>query len=127
MTKPAELFREPTNAERALISRLLEASFPGRDEIRTILQDAQVCSIDEQGSLKFESEVVGRVNGVKPVPVEAEANDTDGLAIHVLLHMVHGRPDELEIYKDDSSSIKRMPLPEEFDLIVLPPAPWEQG
>jgi hypothetical protein len=125
MSEPTELFREPTDAERALISRLLEPSFQGRDEIRTILQSAQVRSIDEQGSLKFKSEVVGKVNGVKPIPVEAEANDTDGLAIHVLLHMVHGRPDELEIYKDDSSAIQRLPPPEEFDLIVLPPAPWE--
>jgi hypothetical protein len=127
MTEPNELFRAQTDAERALISRLLEPSFPGRDEIRTILQNAQVRSIDEQGSMKFESEVVGRVNGVKPVPVEAEAKDTDGLVIHVLLHMVHGRPDELEIYKDDSSTIQRMPRAEEFDLIVLPPAPWEQA
>jgi hypothetical protein len=127
MTTPIELFRQPTDVERALILRLLEPAYPGRDEIRTMLQHVEVRSIDEQGSLKLRPEVPGRVSGVKTIPVEAEANDTDGVIIHVLLHMVHGRPDELEVYKDDSSPIRHMPPPAEFNLIVLPAAPWEQG
>ena len=68
MTTPIELFRQPTDVERALILRLLEPAYPGRDEIRTMLQHVEVRSIDEQGSLKLRPEVPGRVSGVKTIP-----------------------------------------------------------
>jgi len=119
------LFRSPSDDERALLSRLLEPTFPGRDDISRILAGVKVRTIDEQGSLQLHSDVPGMLTGIKAIPVEAEANDVDGYAIHVLLHVVHGRPDELEIYKDDSSAIQQMPSPSAFEVIVLPAAPWE--
>jgi hypothetical protein len=37
--------------------------------------------------------------------VESEARDTDGVIIHVLLHVVDGKASELEFFKEDSSRI----------------------
>ena len=117
------IFRRPSNQERALLNRLLEASFPGRDELALALGDVEVNTIDENGSLQLHSTAINQIPVVKRIPVEAEAADEDGITIHVLLHVIQGRPSELEIYKDDSSPVKRMPAPSKFELLVLPPVP----
>ena len=46
----------------------------------------------------------------------------DGRLIHALLHVVSGRPIELEIFKDDGSRVRQMPAPAAFELMQLPPA-----
>ena len=51
------------------------------------------------------------------IPVEGEAPDRDGMMIHYLLHVVDGRMNELEVYKDDSLRVLRHAEPE--DLKVL--------
>ena len=117
-----EQFREPTSLERALLQRLLEAEFPGREQLAPMVQDMLVRRIDETGSLELKSQINGTAAVVKRIPVEAEAKDGDGVTIHVLLHIVEGRPVELEIFKDDSSAVMRMPPSSVFELIVLPPA-----
>jgi hypothetical protein len=53
------------------------------------------------------------------IPVEAELKDADGVTIHVLLHVLDGLLNELEVYRDDSGPIQRQISPEELDLIVL--------
>jgi hypothetical protein len=116
-------FRKPTNEERALLERLLEAEFPGRDQLAPMVRNLLVRTIDEDGGLELRSEVSGEAPVVKRIPVEAEAKDDDGFRVHALLHVVGGRPVELEIYKDDGSTVKRMPPPSTFELIVLPPVP----
>jgi hypothetical protein len=118
-------FREPTKAERDLLQRLLEAEFPGRDELVTLVQDIRVRPVDEVGSLELRSQRSGTAQVVKRIPVEAEAVDADGFSIHALLHVVNGRPVELEIFKDDGSCVKQMPPPSAFELIVLPPMPQQ--
>jgi hypothetical protein len=80
-------------------------------------------TIDEDGGLEFRSDVGGEAPVVKRIPVEAEAKDDDGFRVHALLHVVGGRPTELEIYKDDGSRVKRIPPASAFELIVLPPVP----
>lgn len=116
-------FRKPTDAEQALLQRLLEAEFPGKNQLTPMIRNVLVRMIDEAGSLELQSQVSGTASVVKRIPVEAEAKDEDGLAIHVLLHIIDGRPVELEIFKDDASSVKHMPSPSAFELTVLPPAP----
>jgi hypothetical protein len=105
------------------LERLLEAEFPGRDELAPILRNSLVRTIDKDGGLELRSQVSGEAPVVKRIPVEAEAKDDDGFRVHALLHVVGGRPVELEIYKDDGSTVKRMPPVWTFELIVLPPAP----
>lgn len=117
-------FRKPTRYEAAILQRLLEADFPGKSDLSAMINDLVVKPLDQEGSLELQSQVQGHFALVtKRVPVEAEAEDEDGFKIHVLLHVVNGRPTELEIYKDDGSPIRQMPPASQFDLIVLPPAP----
>ena len=116
-------FREPTVMERSLLERLLEADFPGKNELAVLLRAVLVKSIDEDGGLELKSQIEGKAPVVKRVPVEAEGKDDDGTIIHMLLHVVEGRPVELEFFKDDARSVRRLPAPSAFELIVLPPIP----
>lgn len=116
-------FRKPTREERSLLERLLEPAFPGRDELAPMIRNILVRTIDHDGSLELRSEVSGQASVVKRIPVEAEATEASGLRIHALLHVVGGRPVELEIYKDDGSTVERLPSAAAFKLIVLPAAP----
>jgi hypothetical protein len=60
-----------------------------------------------------------RAEVVRRIPVEAEFDDQDGVGVHVLLHVLDGYLNELEIYREDSSPLQREPDPEDFRLIVL--------
>jgi hypothetical protein len=105
--------------ERALLDRLLVAEFPGRDELAVLLQSVLVRTIDDDGGLELRSRVEGKASVVQRVPVEAEGKGEDGVTIHMLLHVVDGRPVELEFFKEDSSMVKRLPSPSAFEPIVL--------
>src|SRR5713226_4799769 len=107
---PQAQFRKPTKEEQTLLQRLLEAEFPGKEQLAPMVQDMLVRPIDEAGSLELRTQANTRATVIKRIPVEAEAKDKDGVTIHVLLHVVDGRPIELEIFKDDSSRIKYMPV-----------------
>ena len=117
--------RTPTDAERQFLDRLLEIDFPGRNDLLDIMADLQVRTLDENGSLGLVCSSPLEARVVKTVPVEAEVTDEDGYTIHILLHMLKGRPYELEIYKDDGSDVKKAPHPSSLELIVLPPEPRE--
>jgi hypothetical protein len=53
------------------------------------------------------------------IPIEAEGKDIDGVKIHILLHVVDGFMDELEIFREDPEPIRELPPPETFELINL--------
>ena len=116
-------FRKPTGEERSLLERLLEAEFPGKDELAPMVRNPLVRTIDKNGGLELRSQIEGKSPVVKRVPVEAEAKDEDGVLIHILLHVVDGKPVELEIFREDGATIRRMPYPSALELIVLPPMP----
>src|SRR5690348_3882025 len=92
-----EGFREPTDGERKLLMRLLQADFPGRTELASLVESSLVKIIDEDGGLELRAQREGKALVTKRVPVEAEASDSDGVTIHMLLHVVDGKPTELEI------------------------------
>jgi len=119
---PETEFRKPTDAERALLDRLLEVQFPGRNELAPMIGDILVRKLYDDGGLELKTQTDGKAPVVKRIPVEAEAKDDDGFTIHALLHVVDGRPIELEIYKD-GGSVEKMPPASAFELIVLPPMP----
>lgn len=112
-------YRSPTDWERRLILRILEPAFPGRDVLRRQLDHVLVQSIDENGSLDLKCEVATVAPVKKRIPAEGEGTDRDGTAIHYLLHVVSGRMKELEVYKDDSSSVLEHPSPDEVSVMVL--------
>jgi hypothetical protein len=119
MTENEHTFRNFTAHEQRIIDRLLEKAFPGRDEICEQMKSCLVRTIDEDKSLEFlvRSNVKAKVK--KRVPVEAEVQDTDGISIHILLHVVDGKLNELEIYKEDGSPILERPDPSKLKVVCL--------
>jgi hypothetical protein len=115
----AKKFRKLTPDEGALIKRLLDADFPGRKELRAQIEAASVREVDEDGSLEFRVRTAQKAPVARRVPVEAEARDADGGNVHVLLHVVDGRVDELEFYKEDGSRVLKRPALEELRILVL--------
>jgi hypothetical protein len=53
------------------------------------------------------------------IPVEAELDDHDGVTVHVLLHVLDGRVNELEVYRDDSGPVLEPLAAEKFRLVAL--------
>ena len=51
-------------------------------------------------------------------PVEAEVVDSDGVLIHVLLHVLEGFLDELEIYREDSEHLVKAIRADDLEVIV---------
>jgi hypothetical protein len=75
--------------------------------------------IDEDGSLALQCSS-GRPAPVEcRVPTEGECADADGTAIHVLLHVVNGKINELEVFKDDLSRVQNPPGAR--DLVLFTP------
>jgi hypothetical protein len=106
----AEPFREMQLKERALIRKLLEPLFPGRDELSEQLQTAKVRTIDEDGSLEFSISSSTKARHVKHVvPTEGEYEDPDGITVHVLLHLAGEKAKELELFREDGSRVQTWP------------------
>ena len=106
--------------ERAVLDKLLSESFPGRDALAEQARDVRVRSIDADGSLALMPDPgVCPADVVRRIPVEAEAEDLDGVAIHVLLHVVDGYMKELEVYREDSSRVVRPITPDALSTVVL--------
>ena len=58
--------------------------------LREQLSKARVRQIDPDGSLKISVTESPRAGVLRRVPVEAQPDDNDRVAIHVLLHVVDG-------------------------------------
>jgi hypothetical protein len=119
MTKNDHTFRDLTLHERRIIDRLLAKAFPGRDELCEQMKNCFVRAIDEDKSLEFlvKSNVKAKVK--KRIPIEAEFEDIDGVLIHILLHVIDGMVNELEIYKEDGSPIIERPDPSKLKVVCL--------
>jgi hypothetical protein len=118
--RPAPGLRSPTEAEKALIDALLAAEFPGKDALRKQMATALVRTLDEDGGLEIspaEASVPAIVS--RRIPVEAEAEDVDGVPIHLLLHVVDGMARELELFREDGKTVQRQPSPQDLRLLVL--------
>lgn len=98
-------WREPSSLEASLLARLLRAEFPGSLSLRQQAKSALVRDLDENGSFGILATVGDDAVVRHRVPVEGEYTDRDGVAVHVLIHVVDGRLDELEIFRDDSEPI----------------------
>ncbi len=99
----SELPRALTTLERAVLNLLLSEAFPGRDELRQQAEDVKVkgrcsCGCDTVDLLVEEK-------SRQPAPVSnrvpVEATSTAGPATDVLLHVVDGLLNELEVYRHD--------------------------
>lgn len=113
-------FREMNIWERRLVDKLLEIPFPGSRDLAIQLRDSLVCSIDENGSVDFLVSTKKKVSVHNPIPVEAEAEDSDGITIHLLLHVIEGIARGIEVYKEDSSDVIKFPDPTALRLFSPP-------
>jgi hypothetical protein len=111
--------RRPNESERALVSALLTAEFPGRSALVQQLNQASVRTIDRDGSLKFEVQGSVPADVIRRIPIEADTTDIDGTTIHVLLHVVGGFLDELEVYREDSSPVQGRIRPETLRVVLF--------
>lgn len=97
--------REPTSSELRVIKEMVNQDFEGSVELAGQIEGLRVASIDSNGSLRL------AVSGGRPaqvrfrVPVEAEYDDHDGVVVHVLVHVVNGYLDELEVYREDGGRV----------------------
>ena len=106
-------------AEKQVVERLLSEDFPGVADLSAQLAGATVSPIDLNGSFKFHVAPERRASVQGRVPVEAEYEDFDGITVHVLLHVIDGLLDEIEVYRDDSGSIIRPADPSSFRVMTL--------
>jgi hypothetical protein len=101
--------RPATEAERGILDRLLDAEFPGSEEIRRQLQECLVKTVDENGSLALYPDDPCKVAVADSIPVWGEVRDEDGATVFVRLHVIEGWVKELEITGEDGSRVIRPP------------------
>lgn len=114
-----EGFRPLSDLERQLLVALLSTDFSGREAVAEQVAVASVREIDDNGSLEFAPSDKTPAEVVRRIPVEAELDDSDGVTIHVLLHVVDGLVKELEVYRDDSGRVQRALAPQDLRLLIL--------
>jgi len=114
--------RPLTSDEAGILNRLLSVSFQGQE---ALLRQAQSVRVSEEckdcRSIKLAVERLPSNVAVvqRRIPIEAEAVDRGGVTIHVLLHVVHGFIDEIEIYREDLQQIAELPKPNSLVLLNL--------
>lgn len=97
--------RRPTEREFALLSRLVGSEFDGAAALAQQLATTLVTRLDEDGSLRLDPGDTIPAAVKRRIPVEASYPDADGVIVHVLLHIIEGRLDELEVYREDSGRV----------------------
>ena len=107
-------YRPLTDAEGALLQKLLEGQFPGRSDLIYQLQGLKVEQVDSAGSLRFrvahgrQAQVRSNVVAEARYPDLNTRCDTDA-HVNIILHVRAGKLFILEVYKDDGSPILRGP------------------
>lgn len=113
--------RSPTEKEIAVLHRLLEKPFPGRDQLALQTRDVVVEEIGDprvHSLLAIEVQSPFKAITTSWVPVEASADDEDGVRIDFILHVREGQMYTLEVLKADHSPIIRMPDAAKLDVFV---------
>jgi hypothetical protein len=99
---------------------LLDVDFPGKGELLEQARELRARTLDAEGGIALlPAASAPAAEVVRRIPVEAEFEDFDGTTVHMLLHVVGGFLNELEIYRDDSGSIQRDIGGADLRLIVL--------
>jgi hypothetical protein len=99
-------FREPMAHERRLLSALVSQRFPGSAELTRQLEFAEVRPIVDNPSLDILISDGPSADVDRRIPVEAAVEDSDGVTVHILLHVVDNFMNELEVYREDLGSLK---------------------
>jgi hypothetical protein len=92
-----------------LLVRLLSVDFKGAEVLTGQVRNILVETIDSNGSLRLLPTRPRAADVSRRVPVEAAYADQDGVLVHVLLHVLDGVLNELEIYREDSGIVTTRP------------------
>ncbi|HEY9825277.1 MAG TPA: hypothetical protein V6D19_07505 [Stenomitos sp.] len=114
--------RSLTFQEEEILKLLLSVDFPGREAL--LIQAHSVRVSEECKDCRSIKLAVDRSSSnaaivKRRIPIEAETQDVDNMKIHILLHVVQGYMDEIEIYREDLQKIIEVPKPNELVLINL--------
>lgn len=113
--------RDPSEAELAVLVKLLGPSFPGVAELRKQLDGVAVAQADEADPLTlllFPVSGSPRAVARRRIPVEGIASDVDGTSIHYLLHVQGAHLAELEVYREDGDPVLLPPKPEQIEVVL---------
>jgi hypothetical protein len=113
-------FSPLADADEQILLALLAEAFPGRDELVRQIRGTLCRRIDADGSLALRPGPGPRAEVEYRVPVTGTTTDVDGVGIEVLMHVVDGYLDEVEIYRHDGGPILGPINPSSLHLIVLP-------
>jgi hypothetical protein len=105
-------FRPLDVHEIALLKKLLDHDFQGRDALRIQLSSVTGRQTDEHGCLELRTEEAIEADTEIGSPTEGRCEDIDGGVIVVMLHVKNGRMHLLEIFKENGSEIQRAPTAE---------------
>jgi hypothetical protein len=112
-------FRQLNERERELLEKLLQAAFPGRDELRTQLDSVTAEQIEEDGTLSLRCGS-GTPSPKRGLVAEAMWKDADGGDGCIMLHVnKDGFMGMLEIIKYRPAAIINPPCAN--DLVLLLP------
>jgi hypothetical protein len=108
MTKSRRTIRSLKANESKVLSKLLSVNFEGCAELREQINTATAMPTgdnDNYGSIYLKTKSSRPAIVKSRIPVEAITYDSDGKSIEVLLHVVDGLVNELEIFKSDGSAL----------------------
>lgn len=105
-------FRPLDVNEIALLKKLLDHDFQGRDALRIQLSSVTGRQTDEHGCLELRTDEAIEADTEIGSPTEGRCEDIDGGVIVVMLHVRNGKLHMLEIFKEDGSEILRAPTAE---------------
>jgi hypothetical protein len=111
--------RPLSRQEVLLLSALLRQDFPGRDALEQQASHASASPIDENGSLRLHPPDRPLAAVERRIPVEAEIDDEDGVTVHILLHVLDGKLNEIEVFREDSGALRRRIDPDALRLMIL--------
>jgi hypothetical protein len=96
---PESTFRPLRPNEREILEKLLEVEFQGRGELRIQLDFVTAKQICADGTLDLECGCCPPAPVKWSTPVEGSCPDSDGGTIFVMLFVINGFIDKLEIIK----------------------------
>jgi uncharacterized protein DUF6984 len=104
----------------SILRELLEANFDGAAALRLQLDGIRISGpFDADGSVRLDTTIGPAAIVRYNIPVEGTFLDADGVTAHALLHVDgQGRMEELELYKDDGSSVRQLPAPGELTIFT---------
>ena len=118
-TTPARMI---TDRERAVLAFMITRLISGYDELLGQLAAACVtmeCRHCASIILTVDQAVTQPSPFAVRVPMMAESKDTDGMSCQLLLHIVEGYLDELEIWRGDPGPIRALPDPDSLTITYL--------